>query len=126
MELKEASKELRSMADRLASLETQIAMPVQQVDIPGAFAKLRSVFGTETHLSITADFDSHRHYSWVKVEWKIYRGTIPGTSSGATFVGPTLSDAVNAVLESTKEPKVSDPSEEIDQVTKSLAEPLPL
>lgn len=125
-ELRESANRLRDLADQLEGLESRFKIPVQETDIPRAFAKLRAALGNDVHISIRPPhFNSYSGGHLFSVEkWGVYLGTECGTAHG-THEGTTLAEAVNVALAACDQ-KEGDVEAEIAKVTQAFAEPLPM
>lgn len=128
MSIETCVADLREAADQLEAIRKRLALPVQDVDIPGAFAKLASVIGKDAHICISVEFDNlnvrYGSNGKLKVAWSIYDGS--GKAKSHRHEAATLADVVNLCLAAHQPPKEGDAAREIEIVTDSLAEPLPI
>ena len=121
MDITETCERLRGMAEELEGLKKKLSLPVQHVDIPGAFAKLRAVLGKSAYISIDPpEFNSHGHSDKIVLgEWRVYDGS-------KSHEGATLAEAVNKALAANAPKPQADPVEAMNLVTEALAEPIPM
>lgn len=120
-EIHETAERLRELANEIDDVAKKISMPTQQVDIKGAFAKLRAALGKGVYLSIDPPaFNYHGHTDRITVDkWRVYDGH-------KSHEGSTLSEAVSNALTANAPNKEEDAEAAIEAVTESLAEPLPI
>lgn len=120
-ELSKTVEFLRSVANELDDIYRHATMPVQDVDIPGAFVKLRAVIGKDAYVTIKPEFGQFQSCDVIEVSWSIYDGSLK-----RSFEANTLADAVNECLAAHEPAKAGDAEKDMVEVRNALAEPLPL
>ena len=97
------------------------------MDIPGAFAKLRTALGGDLHIIVRPpEIDSYGFDNALKVkEWEVYLGSEAPNGAHGTHQGNTLAEAVNAALAACEPPVEPDATAAAAAVTQAFAEPLP-
>ena len=88
--LQSVANSLRAMADEMEKRNAELALPEQGYTLQGAIDKIRASSNKE-YVSLRMEITSY-HPGGGKVEWSVY-------NEGTHFAGPTLADAVNALLE---------------------------